>query len=188
MTEPSALREKMDRASEIADSIERRLWVLAVITEAVAPYDLKPILVGGAAVEFYTFGGYATKDMDLVTDSVPALERSMIELGFTKDGRYWIREDIDALIEVPDNALAGDADRVTEYSCAAGTVSIISPEDLIIDRLNAAVHWKSQDDLRWATRVLVSQREAIDFDYLRARAEAEGTVEALETAMSQGLS
>jgi hypothetical protein len=56
------------------------------------------------------------------------------------------------------------------------TIRVISIEDLIIDRLNAAKWRKDTDGLMWA-ELLVKVKEAagqtIDIDYLRKRADKE---------------
>jgi len=53
----------------------------------------KPIIVGGTAVEFYTAGGYATLDLDIVYPSEP-LDQVFKELGLKKEGRYWYSEEL----------------------------------------------------------------------------------------------
>lgn len=49
------------------DKIYRNIALTAVITEALKNINIRPIIVGGQAVEFYTAGGYSTMDVDLVT-------------------------------------------------------------------------------------------------------------------------
>ena len=60
------LAQRLEAAKEIAEPLRRRLWVVAVIAEALKAQGIRPIVAGGSAVEFYTFGGYATADVDLV--------------------------------------------------------------------------------------------------------------------------
>jgi hypothetical protein len=52
-------RARLEKVKNIADPLKRRLFVLAVITAGLEPYHLRPVLIGGGAVEYYTFGGYA---------------------------------------------------------------------------------------------------------------------------------
>lgn len=65
------------------DSLKKSLGVLAVLTEALKPMGIKPILVGGRALEFYTLGGYATKDMDLVVNG-----RDQAKVVFGRNGLF----------------------------------------------------------------------------------------------------
>jgi len=172
------LRMRLERAAGIENTLDRRLWVLAVITDGLSPTGVRPVLVGGAAVEFYTLGGYATKDMDAVLSSELDISPTMRELGFDKHGRFWIREDIEIALETPPGPLAGDPERVTALTIDGLPAYVIGIEDLIVDRLNAFVHWKSAEDGRWASRMLDTERDAIDWGYLRRRAREEGIDEA----------
>ena len=55
----------LDYLHDEPDPRRRRLIVLGLLTRQLAPHGIEPILVGGGALELYTAGGYATKDMDL---------------------------------------------------------------------------------------------------------------------------
>ncbi len=50
-------------------------------------------------------------------------------------------------------------------------VYIISVEDLLIDRLNAFVHWKSGDDGMWAKDLVNLHCDRFDWGYLMREAE-----------------
>ncbi len=178
MASNEELKARMDRAGEIGDILERRLWVLAVITEFLRPTGLKPVLVGGSAVAFYTAGGYSTFDVDVVADSA-ILGSAMSELGFVKRGRHWLREELDISIEAPATALVHGPDRLLELEIDDMTAYIVGIEDLIIDRLNACVHWQSAEDGRWARHMMQMHTSGIDWDYVERRASQEGVSEEL---------
>ena len=173
------LRRRLADAERIEDTLDRRLFVTGVITEALMGIGVRPILVGGSAVEFYTHGGYATQDMDVLMPSSKQVEDVMAGLGFERSGRYWIRGDLDIMLEAPASPLAGDLNRVIEIDLGESVVYAIGIEDLIIDRLNAYVHWRSEEDGRWAERLLSGHAEKIDWPYLESRACDEGVDEAL---------
>lgn len=62
-----SVRRRLAQAASIADPFRRRMYVLGIVTSAlVADGVVPPILVGGGAVDFYTLGGYATQDIDVV--------------------------------------------------------------------------------------------------------------------------
>jgi hypothetical protein len=64
------------------------LQLLAEAFEAlVAKGCDRPVLVGGAAVEFYTGGAVVSGDFDVVTAVQSALEGELIRLGFVKENR-----------------------------------------------------------------------------------------------------
>ena len=48
------LRSRPDRAAEIADPLDRRLWVLEVISELTARASQRPIRIGSCAEESHT--------------------------------------------------------------------------------------------------------------------------------------
>lgn len=179
MHELEELRNRLDRAAGIADPLDRRLWVLGVISELTARKSWRPILVGGCAVEFYTSGGYSTIDVDVITDSDLNYAEAMRQLGFEKLGRFWLRDDLGIAIESHSGPLAGDRDHITEVQVEDMTVHVIGVEDLIVDRLTAFVHWASQEDGRWARRLLREHGGSIDWDYPRKRADEEKVGQAL---------
>jgi len=174
------LKNRMAQAAEIDDVLDRRILVLAIITERLAELRIKPILVGGGAVQFYTLGGYSTKDIDIVMPTSAAIDNAMADLGFEKQGRYWISENLDITIEAPSSSLAEGPDRVLKVSIDDMSIFVIGLEDLIIDRLNAYVHWKSAEDGRWAERLISIGKDDIDWEYLTLRADNEKVLEALE--------
>jgi len=180
-----ALQRKLEAAGRIQEPLRRRLWVVAVLNEALRPHGVRPIVVGGNAVEFYTFGAYATADVDLVAGDRSLLAQVLDRLGFLREGRFWHREDLDLVIECPDETLAGDPSRVLEVEIDGLVCPIIGIEDLIADRLNGYVHWKWEDDRRWVRQLIASHRDDIDWSYLRSRAEGERTFDALNAIVRE---
>lgn len=162
--------------------LERKLQVLAEMTQRLQAYDVRTVLVGGTALELYTAGAYATADMDLViTDRARAVQ-VLQQMGFQPHGRHWFHPDWEVAIEIPDTDLAGDYTRLLELQLSDGRVVFcIGVEDLLVDRLNAAVHWMSAEDRRWAKELLREHAVRMDWGYLRQRAEAEGVLQLLET-------
>ncbi|MHB9035137.1 MAG: DUF6036 family nucleotidyltransferase [Armatimonadota bacterium] len=179
MASVEELKQRMTKAVEIEDMLDRRLFTLAVVTQHLSDLGIKPVLVGGGAVQLYTLGGYTTKDLDVIMPSSPRVDQAMAELDFEKQGRYWVRDDIDIAIEAPSSLLTGELDRVTEVRVDDMSIYVIGIEDLIIDRLNAYVHWKSIEDGRWASRLIALGRESLDWEYLTQRAGQEKVSDAL---------
>ena len=153
---------------------KRRLKVLGIITKACEALNIKPVLVGGCAVEFYTMGGYATYDIDVVVANYEAFSKIMAGLDFKKEGRHWMREDIDIVLEAPSSDLTDETAPQTQVEIDGFTAYILGIEDLIIDRLNAAVHWQSKEDEKWVGELLRAAKQ-IDLEYLKQRAKATQT-------------
>ncbi len=160
----------MDALGGEANPARRRLAALALVADRLAEDGLEPILVGGAALEFYTAGGYATGDVDLALALTPEVDRAFADLGFSKKGRFWLREDLDLLFEAPaPGGLPGETAPRTIVEVDGLPVVVIGVEDLLIDRLRAAVHWRSDEDRRWARRLALLYAERMDWEYLRLK-------------------
>ncbi|MBS4031325.1 MAG: UbiD family decarboxylase [Clostridiales bacterium] len=171
------IREKITLvASSDADRFKKNIRVISYLTFLLNKIGVRAIIVGGHAVEIYTAGNYATADVDLVLNGQQRAAEVFAKLGFTKDHgeRHWYHEELGLPIEIPDSNLAGSLDKVYRVDLENGFyVDIIGIEDLILDRLRAAVYWNSDDDRHWALTLLVSQWDDIDFDYLSAEAKKE---------------
>ena len=182
---PEDLRKKLARIKSIPDPLQRKLWALGILTKGLASDGLRPILIGGAAVEYYSLGGYATADVDIALPSDPAVDKLFADLGFKKEGRYWVHEVLDLLFEAPAGILKGEDAPLTKVTIEDLECYILGVEDLIIDRLNGYVHWKWEDDGRWVRRLVALHREDLDVEYLRRRAKQEKTGDALETILNE---
>ncbi|MFQ6119539.1 MAG: DUF6036 family nucleotidyltransferase [Methanosarcinales archaeon] len=155
------------------DLLRRRLLFIGWLTHLLEKHNIKPILVGGNALEFYTLGRYSTYDIDLVSSGRNIIDKELRKKGFKKTGRHWYNENIDISVEIPDTILAGSLDKVETIEIDGLKVYVISKEDLIIDRLNAYVYWKSIEDGRWAKTIMILYYDELDWNYLNTRATEE---------------
>jgi predicted nucleotidyltransferase len=171
--EPGERQARMERLADEPDGARRRLLALGLLTDRLAEVGIEPILVGGAALELYTAGGYATGDVDLALPNVPAVDEAFAELGFRKQGRFWIREELDLYFEAPAPAgLPGEDAPRTIVEIEGLRVVVIGIEDLLLDRIRAAVRLDSEDDRRWARRLALLHADRLDWRYLTGRAAA----------------
>lgn len=169
----------LERVKDTKDPLTKRLLFMALLTEALKPQGHKPVVVGGNAVEFYTAGGYATADIDVVVPSEP-VDAVLKKWGFKKEGRFWLSEELDIIIEAPLSFLDPEQlKRVCEVEIDSFKVYVLGLEDLIVDRLNAYVHWSPLDDGRWAKELIALHLKEIDWAYLKKRAKEEDIEEAL---------
>ncbi|HEV8238005.1 MAG TPA: UbiD family decarboxylase [Thermoanaerobaculia bacterium] len=172
--DPARRRERLEALADEPNPARRRLVALALVADRLAEDAIEPILVGGAALEVYTHGGYATGDVDLALPNVPEVDRAFADLGFRKQGRFWVREDLDLLFEAPAPAgLPGETSPRTELDVEGLRVVVIGLEDLLLDRLRAAVHWQSLEDRRWARRLVLLHAQRLDWSYLRDKTAAQ---------------
>ena len=127
---------------------------MGLLTYEAEKRKVQPIVVGGSAVDFYTEGIYPSHDIDLVSNRKIIGKILENVFNFKPSGRHWINEQIGLSVEIPGSRLAGDKDKVTVIRIRNLNVYVIGFEDLIIDRLNACVHWKSQTDCDQAQYII----------------------------------
>lgn len=176
------LRARVDGLGAEPDRLRRRLIALGALTARLAPQAIEPILVGGCALELYTDGGYGTADVDLALPSGPEVDQAFADLGFEKRGRFWVRRELGLYFEAPAPAgLPGETAPRTELEIEGLRVVVLGVEDLLVDRLRAWVHWKSDEDGRWAARLAALYARELDWEYLRTRTIESGERAALET-------
>ena len=130
-----------------------------------------PVVIGGCALAYYSREVYFTADIDLACSDTSALSEVLKEIGFKKEGRLWISEELSLAVEAPASSLAGEDSQMETVEFEEGLYcKIIGVEDLVIDRLNACKHWKSAIDCEMAGLLLEKYREKIDWEYLEKKA------------------
>lgn len=166
----------LQKAASEKNLARRGVKIAAVIADALRTVGQDPILVGGAAVEFYTEGGYATKDIDMVAPGGPDLMEVMKQLGFKRRGKDFIHNQLEIYVEFPGEALGGERHSIL-LDVDGIPLQIISVEDLIVDRLCSYKFWKSEIDGLAALLLLESGN--IDSNLLSAQAKKEDVEDAL---------
>lgn len=174
-------RQELEEILEKGEShLEVMLKVNALLTEAMSQAGLRPIVVGGLAVEIYTQGDYTTRDIDWVLSGRDRAGEILEQLGFSKERgeRHWFRERGNLAIEIPDSFLAGREDHITEIELRSGRkIFVIGIEDLIMDRIRSCIHWDSSSDCEWAERLFALHYRDLDLTYLLEQAAEEGARE-----------
>ena len=88
-----------------------------------------------------------------------------------REGRYWVNRDLDLMVEAPASSLAGEeAHRETVELGEGFECTVLGIEDLLIDRMNACRHWKSEADCEMVELLVARYGREIDWDYLLKRA------------------
>lgn len=161
------------------DPVARRLAFVGLLTRAVEALGWSaPVVVGGNAVEFYTAGGYATVDIDVVGASEP-LTQVLADWGFSRQGRHWYDDVLGLLIEAPGGSLGAEQlAHVAIVNVRGVQAHVLGIEDLIVDRLSACVHRQDEESCAWAETLLRTVPD-IDVEYLRRRAVEEAVGERL---------
>lgn len=163
---------------------EAALRLLARISEAmVLRGKRRPILVGGAAAEFYSGSAISTGDFDLCTPAQETLEEEMRKAGFERPSgagrslRGWVHPALALGFEVvADVPMDGNIDRNTlllvDNVVSEGAFVVVSIEDLIADRVGQWHSGSAPDRLSQASHLL-GLHPHLDNDYLERRIREE---------------
>lgn len=152
----------------------------ALVSQALDSAGLRATLSGGAAVSLYSDNEYESKDLDFVSsERLKELGAAVAPLGFTRAGqaRQFEHPATPWYLEFPPGPLAfGESsmgeDEAMVLETDYGPLRIISPTQVIMDRLAAFVHWHDNPSLDQA--IMVAARQSVDWSALREWASREG--------------
>lgn len=160
----------------------KALALLARLNEAMAKRGLpRPILVGGAAAEYYSGSAVMTGDIDLASPVQQELEEELLKLGFTKPEGLrhtplgWIHPQLRIGFEVVASTPMGgtvDRTRIALVDLAEGAFAIIPVEDLIADRMSQYASGTAPEMLGQA-RAPYALHQELDRAYLERRIREE---------------
>ena len=170
------IRRRLDEIPGDLPLIDQLLQLAGLLSLALKERGLQAIVVGGAAVAIYTKKSETSLDVDLVVEgarlaAVDVLTAIGLEPGRSA-GVFWYRK-LGLPVEIPDNTLAGDPDRVVEILLDDGlSVLVIGIDDLVLDRAEQAVAQKSpsSDVRRQALLLIATYWEELDWSYLEKEA------------------
>jgi predicted nucleotidyltransferase len=172
--------EELDKIASIENLVDKKAYFMSLLTREAEKKNIRPIVVGGSAVDFYTEGIFPSYDIDLIGSRKVIGEILERKFGFNRSGRHWINEQIGIFVEVPGDRLAGNLDKVTTIKVNELKVYVIGIEDLIIDRMAACSEWKSDTDCKQAQYLLTYYHGRIDFNYLNTKAKDEGLLKMIK--------
>jgi hypothetical protein len=174
----------MAEASPYRPEFEAALRLFARVSEAMHQRGFsRPILVGGAAAEFWSRSEINTGDFDLCTPRQDALDEEMERAGFIRPSgigqllKGWVHPELKLGFEVVARTpMDGNFDHETlaliENFSADGPFVVISVEDLIADRMGQFASGTAHDRLDQA-KVLFALHPALDRVYLDRRIREE---------------
>jgi hypothetical protein len=160
------------------------LRLLAEVSEAMHRRGLpRPILVGGAAVEYWSGSAVMTGDVDLTSPVQPELEEELRARGFSKPEGIghtplgWVHPDLGLGFEVvASTPMDGTIDHrrfvLVENLADAPPFVMIPVEDLIADRMGQYASGTAREMLDQA-RILFRLHGGVDLAYLERRIREE---------------
>lgn len=167
---------------------EAALRLLAQVSEAMHQRGFqRPVLVGGAAAEFYSASALTTGDFDLCVIRDDTLAVEMARAGFVRPAgtgtllKGWVHPDLklgfEIVAEVP---MDGNVDaahiRLAQPDDTDDKFRIISVEDLIADRMGQYASRSAPDRMEQA-RILLALHPDADRAYLERRIREESAGE-----------
>lgn len=157
---------------QTASPLKRQLLLVALITTLLEKMGKSaPVVIGGCALSYYSREVYFTADIDLAYADREAVDAVLKSIGFEKAGRYWVNGDLNAAVEVPASVLVGEDSPVEIVEMGDGLqCTVIGIEDLLIDRLNACKHWKSEIDCEMVELLATKYSNELDWPYLETKA------------------
>jgi hypothetical protein len=155
-----------------ASPLKRQLLIVALIGKLLKKMNRNaPVIIGGCALSYYSREVYFTSDIDLAYADREALDTALRSIGCEKEGRYWVHKELKMAIEAPASTLPGEDSPIEVVELGEGLqCSIIGIEDLVIDRLNAFKHWKSEIDGEMVELLIRRYRNDLDWSYLEKKA------------------
>ena len=165
-----------ERIKSIASPLRRQLLLLAYVSGELRKTGKPvPVLIGGCALAYYSREVYFTADIDLACADREALGKVLVKLGFEVNGRYWVNPELNLIVEVPASSLIGEDAPLETVDLGDGLeCMVIGIEDLLIDRMNACIHWKSSNECEMVELLIRQMGTEIDWEYLMKRAALPG--------------
>lgn len=176
------------KARTKGDDVKWKATFMALLgQEFMANGDPLPIIIGGAAVELFSFGQYASEDIDIKSKRGRTFSL-LAQLGFESQGTHlWYSEALDILIDWQGESFEQDdrgiRQRVLTIKTEDGPLALLPVEELIVDRLCAAKFWQHKDSGNWAKYLFEIATEHgiyIDQEFLVRRMRDEDVVDIFE--------
>lgn len=153
----------------VENATDRHMRMLSWVTRLSESAGLeKPILVGCGAVELYTDAHTATGDVDLIARDHLKLSSLLLAMGFQRssDQRYCWHPAHSLLFEFPSTELR-PGELAVEVNLDSVVCLVVSPEDLIVDRLEAFEASGGGTDLVYAYLIYHLHYHRLDLERLR---------------------
>jgi len=152
----------------------------ALVSQALEEAGVRATLSGGAAVSIYSDNQYQSRDLDFVSyEQIETIGLAIEPLGFhrRRNERQFEHADTIWYVEFPPGPIAF-GDRVIDetaipiFETEYGPLRIVTPTQIVMDRMAAYIHWQDNQSLDQAR--LVAMRSDIDWDELCIWAQNEG--------------
>ncbi len=141
--------------------------ITAIVSDALTKANIIAVLTGGGVVTVYSENEYQSDDLDFISPaSSQKLKEAMSQIGFSKEGRYFIHPNTTYYVEFPPSPLMIGEQYIDYKECTVQKIGelelhILTPTLCVMDRLAGFYHWNDRQSLDQA--VMVAKRHPIDF-------------------------
>ena len=170
---------------------KQQIALAALLTTCFKKELVDLVVVGGAAVQYYSEAEYVTKDLDaiLFCDTGDIVDQVMNELGFkrTRSIRHFEHSLLPFVVEFPPSPVQVGGRHLSRFNLLKMDqylVEVIRIEDIIMDRIIGGVEWNQDKLLNQAKLLWIKNKTIIDKKYLKDFAREEGYVKALREVMT----
>lgn len=172
--------------SRIHDETSRE-EVAALVCSTLERHGIAVALSGGAVVSIYTENAYESYDLDFIALGFSKkVDVAMQEMGFRKEGRYWVHPDSRYWVDFPPGPVQVGDTTVTQFAARAtrfGKLRLLAPTECVMDRLAGYYHWHDPQSLRQA--VLVAKSQEVDLHRIEDWSRREGAEASFRTFLEE---
>lgn len=171
---PDQIQHALAAITVETDPALKHLKLASLVSTVFRERGVELVVVGGSAIEFYTEGAYVSGDLDLCLVSPARLDlrtrqELMGQLGAVGGPRSWqvAGEYVDLLGEVETLARTPFTELLAPY----GAVRLISPEELLVERVLVAVYPRPYEPAAQCARKLaaVALTGKVEMDWSEVR-------------------
>lgn len=157
-----------------SDPTLKHLKLASLVSAVFRERGIELVVVGGSAIEFYTEGAYVSGDIDMCLISpvrldIRSRQEVMGRLGASGGPRSWqvAGQYVDILGEVETLARTP----FDELQAPYGPVRLVSPEDLLVERVLISVYPQRYEPAELCARKLIAVALAgqVDVDWAEVR-------------------
>jgi hypothetical protein len=186
---PEQIHQALADITAERDPTLKHFKLASLVSTLFRERGVELVVVGGSAIEFYTEGAYVSGDLDMCLVSPPRLDvrtrqELMGQLGAKGGPRNWqvAGQFVDILGEVETLAQTP----FDELQAPYGPVRVVSPEDVLVERVLISVYPQPHEPAEFCARKLIAVALSgqVEMDWQEVRRLAErpeyGILPALE--------
>ena len=156
---PDQIQRALADITAETDPTLKHLKLASLVSTVFRSRGVELVVVGGSAIEFYTEGAYVSGDLDMCLVSPTRLDirtrqELMGQLGASGGPRNWqvAGQYVDILGEVETLARTP----FDELQAPYGSVRLVSPEDLLVERVLISVYPQPYEPAEQCARKLIA--------------------------------